>query len=224
MSNEKDSVISKIRKALAISQDGANDQECETALLMAQRLMAKHGIDMSEVENVEDGKEVVHENITDRGRTPYWKKALAKVIADNFRCYTYNRTGGGKSRIVFLGTKSDVELAKELFEFAVNVLQQSVKKFLAEQKKERGDDYSGTGLRNDYILGFVDGLREKFLEQVKELSLTPALVKDKEVVSAHESMNFRRTSGSRIQRQFDRGAYQSGHSEGRSLSKNTKLT
>jgi hypothetical protein len=224
--SERENVMTKIRKALALANDGASDHECETALLMAQRLMTKYGIDMSEVESQdtdEQGKEVVHENVTERGRTPYWKKALSNVIADNFRCYNYTRTGGGKSRIVFLGTKEDVALAKELFDFAVNVLEKSVRKYLREQRRERGDDFNSTGVRNDYIIGFIDGLRAKFKEQVEELCLTPMLVKDNEVIAEHDRMRFRRSSSSSIQRGFDSGAYSSGHREGKSLSKHSRI-
>lgn len=224
MEERKESIMAKIRKALALANDGANDQECETAMLMAQRLMAKHGVDMSEVEQEqEETKEISDEAITERGRTPYWKKSLAMVIAENFRCYSYTRTGFGKSRLFFLGVKEDVELAKELFEFAVNVLERSVRNYLRKQREERGDSYEGSGLRNDYILGFIDGLKEKFAEQVEELCLTPALVKDEELVEVYERRNFRRGRSSSVSRSFDGNAYSSGHREGKSLSKDSRL-
>jgi hypothetical protein len=224
MSEERESIMAKVRKALALASDGADDAECETALLMAQRMMAKHGIDMSEVEGgEEEKKEVVDEPITERGRTPFWKKSLAMVIGDNFRCYTYTRTGGGKSRIIFLGVKGDVELAKELFEFAVNVLEQSVRRYLRKERRERGEEYESTGLRNDFIIGFIDGLREKFSEQVKELNLMPMLVKDDALVEVYEKRSFTSGTRSRVQRGYDSSAYNSGHREGKSLSKHTRI-
>lgn len=225
MTDQRENVMEKIRRALALANDRANDAECETAMLMAQRLMTKHGIEMSEVEADEQpSREVIHENITDRGRTPYWKKALASVIADNFRCYNYTRTGGGLSRIVFLGVKGDVELAKELFEFAVNVLDRGVKKFMRDLKKERGGVLSNAnGIRNDYIIGFIDGLRKKFHDQVEELCLTPMLVKDDALVEVYNHMAFTRGRSSSVQRGYDKSAYSSGHREGSSLSKHSRL-
>jgi hypothetical protein len=225
MSEQKENVMSKIRKALALANDSANDHECETALLMAQRLMVKHGIELSEVESIaeEESKEVVEQNITDRGRTPYWKKALATVIADNFRCYNFNRVGGGKSRIVFLGVKQDVELAKELFDFAVNVLETSVKRYLKQLRKERGELDNPTGIRNDYIIGFIHGLRQKLADQVEELCLTPMLVKDDALVETYNGMRFTSGRSSSVQRGHDSSAYNSGHKEGSSLSKHSRI-
>lgn len=221
---ENDKIMTRIRKAMNLSKDNANDNESQNAMLLAQRLMAKYGIDMSEVSNSEEetSNEMIDEAITEKGRTPNWKKLLAMVVANNFRCYSYTRTGFGKSRLFFLGMKGDVALAKEMFEFAISVLQNSVRKYLKEQKSVR-DDYNPTGLRNDYISGFISGLESKFTEQVEELNLTPMLVKDDTLVDEFQSRSFRTKKSSSVKRSHDGNAYSSGHKKGKSLTKHQRI-
>lgn len=222
----KERIMSRIQKAMNLAKDESNSNEAQNAMLMAQRLMTKYDIEMSEVSSQtkkEEKKEMVDESITNRGRTPAWKASLAMVIGDNFKCYTYKNKGNGSSSIYFLGMKNDVVLAKEMFDFATIILEKTVKKYLYQEKKIRGDKFYSTGLRNDYILGFISGLRDKFAEQVEELCLTPMLAKDKELVSEFHSRGFSKGVSSSIKRSHDKNAYQSGHKEGKSLNKHTDI-
>jgi hypothetical protein len=220
MSNE--SILRRIKKALALAENNTSAEEAQTALLMAQSLMAKHSIEMSDViEEEKQLKVVVHEGITDYGRTPFWKKSLAQVIGDNFRCMAYTSSGRGKSKLIFLGLKEDTSLAKEMFEFAVNSLTYSVNRYMRERRKI--EDSVERGVRNDYILGFIAGLRDKFKEQVNKNNWGLVLVKDTLVVQEIDRMGFSVSSGSKIQRGHSSEARQSGYKAGKSLSRNNQL-
>ncbi|RKJ45999.1 DUF2786 domain-containing protein, partial [Butyricicoccus sp. 1XD8-22] len=45
-----DSIIKKIRGLLAIANDEKNDEESQTAFILAQKLMIKHNIVMGDIE------------------------------------------------------------------------------------------------------------------------------------------------------------------------------
>ena len=56
--NPNDKILDKIRNLLELAEDGNQDEESQTALLMAQKLMLKHKISQHELDAV-DRKSVV---------------------------------------------------------------------------------------------------------------------------------------------------------------------
>lgn len=115
-------IIDKVKKLLALTGSPYAD-EAEAAMLKAQELLLKHGLTISEVETAEKPtvKEVAGEEVsTGRKRSAWWEKILAGIIGDNFRCIAYYRRK--KPGFYFLGLKEDVEVAKEVFSYAVIVI------------------------------------------------------------------------------------------------------
>lgn len=49
MSEVNNAILKKVKGLLAIANDAGNDNESQSALLMAQRLMLKHGIGMKDL-------------------------------------------------------------------------------------------------------------------------------------------------------------------------------
>lgn len=87
---ERDTIISRIRKLLALGGD-ENAEEATSAVLMAQRLIAKYGIGDDELHN---GMMDTSARITGIDTEPLvtakgWRWHLAHLIADNFRCKVY---------------------------------------------------------------------------------------------------------------------------------------
>lgn len=215
----KESIIEKVRNLLNKNEaNGCTEAESQSAMLMAQKLMAKHGLDMADVDTEgEESKEVVHEGVTPIEKTIWWKKSLANVVAENFKCICYISTyrGRGGSKIVFLGLKSDVEIAKEVFNFAVDSIVYHTEKYA--RKKMRSEGYTDTrGLRNDFMKGYIRGLRDKFEEQKKQCEeLALALVIDKEVQEEAENMNFKKGRRSDVSSSGNQQAISSGYNQGK---------
>lgn len=114
----KENYIDKIKGLLDMNtENGCTESEAQAAMLMAQKLMAKHGIDMEEVSSTtEVSKEVVNEAASDSTKRNSWfEPQLAMVVGENFRCHVYL---AGGTRITFLGLKEDVEIAKAVYKFA----------------------------------------------------------------------------------------------------------
>jgi hypothetical protein len=184
--------MNKVKRALALAKDNPNDNEGQTALAMAQRLMIKHDISMSEVslESLNE-KKTKKVKATDHKRISWWERRLAGIITDNFRCYYWWNTWERKSVITFMGLEKDVELAKEVYNLAVEAVKYYSKRFIKE------NDLSGNATmtrqyKNDYIAGFLSGLKEKFNEQIKENEEWGLIIqKDQLVVDTFEKIELR---------------------------------
>lgn len=86
-----DKITAKVKHLLALAYDAPSDEEGQTALLMAQKLMVKHNLSLSDVE-LSQKKEAIGESV---GITAYrlvwWKENLATILGENFRCQVMRR-------------------------------------------------------------------------------------------------------------------------------------
>lgn len=219
MQNEK--LIEKIQKLMRKTVDnGATEAEAETSLLIAQQLMAKHGIEMVEVEEkskaTEEDEKVVHDG-TDYKRFSWWERVLASVIADNFRCYTYRNLINRQSKIVFFGQAKDVEVCKEIFSVYVSITENLAKRYVSSYPAGHRN-----AIKNTYIDGFIDGLKEKLKKQVdnnKEMALV--LVKPEAVVKAYTDLSRGFTQAKPFNYTASRNAehYHNGYSDAKGVGK-----
>lgn len=172
---------------LSLGENNSNENEAQSAILKAQKMMAKHGLSMGEVEFSENGKEngVEEINLTKFYNIKRWHWELADIIASNFRCIWYkSRPKDGKRSIKFIGLKEDLEIAKAVYFFAVESIEYFKTLDMIKFKRQNRDKKYGKGDENDYINGYLKGLKEKLAEQKakKEFALvlvTPQEVKDR---------------------------------------------
>ena len=126
-------IINKVKGLLDIAKDSNQDEETQTAFLLAQKLMVKYGIKKS---SIQDQQRPVEYGVLERCRKlSLLKQRLANVIADNFKVL-FVRTGSlragscGYLNYNFYGYSSDVELAKNIYFLAVKIIQYRTKKYL----------------------------------------------------------------------------------------------
>ncbi|QKE56545.1 hypothetical protein [Bacillus phage YungSlug] len=281
MTNVNETLINRIKKLFNMTvENGCSESEAQSAMLMAQKLMAKNGLEMSDVElkNTVDGtsKEVKEDGIFQENTVlDWWEKSLAVIIADNFKCYTYVQRGHKKSNIIFMGLKDDVEVAKLIYNFAHSQITHLAKQYRRKRRKELEEQaipkewkkwdwetaekfaldkgfpgheiaylytmynevpmrkkqltsqlkkhlnvkLDGVAVRNDFIRGFLGGLKEMFAEQVKtnEAEWGLVLVKDDAVVTAYEAMNFKRAKASTVSTNHDTDALNAGFEQGKNF-------
>lgn len=186
MDNKK--IIKKIKGLLAIAQDSKsdNDEESQAAFVLAQKLMIQNNIDRSEVENCELNAALIgEESVTVYKKLYWWEKMLAVIIGENFRVKTFmssefvNGSKQRKSKIVFYGLKSDLEIASEMFILAYDAVvfysNKHVDEMYDSKHLNRSKHITST-LKSSYIRGFLDGLNSKFNEQRAELLKEYSLV------------------------------------------------
>lgn len=87
MSNEK--LIEKIKNLIQLANDNPSDEEGQTALLLAQKLMLKNNIALAEVEQFDEPKkfETSSTIAKEANRILWWERELAYTLAHNFRCF-----------------------------------------------------------------------------------------------------------------------------------------
>lgn len=213
-------IVRKIQLLLNKTKNNPSKEEVQTALLMAQRFMAEYGITQAEVDTHQD------EFIADKKVTrsdynyenlPWYKRSLSRVIANNFRCYSYINKRNRKSRVVFLGLEQDVELAKMTFDFACGAIKYGANQFAKEIRKER---FIGSiqGVKNSYMLGWIKGLEDQYKEQVAKNNWGLILVKDALVKREYENMSFSKRRSSSISVSGDSKARNAGYRDGKIFS------
>ena len=204
-------VLEKIKKILGKTKNNSSTEEIEVAMLKAQELMAKHHLSMSDINFKEEKKEVTDTSIYESGRMAWWIKQLSMVIAKNFRCEPYI-TPGKISKLYFIGLKQDVDLSKEILNYAVNTIKYQSEAFCQRYKRP---GFNVSGIKNDWIRGFLKGLEDKFKEQVKSKGYAIILVKDALVVKAVENKRLRKGQKSKVTTGRNAEANAAGYREGK---------
>jgi hypothetical protein len=222
--SEREKIMEKVRKILAKAGNNPSAEEAETALLMAQRIMAEHGFEMTDIEAGEEPtkKEVLDESITNKGRHSWWEKQLSAIIADNFRCKMYSLLIPGGTIIKLIGLKEDVILAKELISYGKAVIAGQARDYVSGAKW-RNHRVNGAGIKNDYITGFLNGLKEKFKKQVQTEGWGLVLTKDALVIQKIKDRNLRDVPFATHQREGSQDAYRQGYQDGQRFNDNKRL-
>lgn len=209
-------LLVKIHNLFKLAEDNPNANEAKSALLMAQKLMAQNGIEQSEVHQIIKPKEILKEHITEVCRLSWWGKQLAIIIAKNFRCEIYISKTRGGGRIVFLGLKEDVQLAKMVYNFATSALIHDITIFVKQYKK-RYVVYN-VGIKNDFITGWVKGLDDQYTEQVNKNGWGLVLVKDPLVQQELNKIKLRKGQKSSATTGHNKNAYGKGFERGKQFS------
>lgn len=210
----KEEMLEKIKKLLALGDASKNnsEEEAQSAMLMAQKLMAKYDISAEEVIGNEEEISYSHETCEHKWDYAY-RIPLAQVLAKNFRCMLYLR---GKS-IVFMGHSSDAKVCKATFEFAYQFI---MRKGNALYNKRYALGEVTKGVFNSYARGFIAGLQEAFDAQCQALAIiTPQDVID-EFKNMSKGWNTKRGKGLDA---TDAGCYHEGRRDGKEFMNKKKL-
>ncbi|HEM3469281.1 DUF2786 domain-containing protein [Streptococcus suis] len=165
-------IVTKIQNLLELAYDAPNDEEGQTALLMAQKLMVKHNLSLKDVKNTHN-RENIGETVAGWAfRMQWWKEELAAILGQNFRCQTIRRRifDEGITQMIFFGYDTDAELCTKIYEGAILYLEYRIKRLFPTVEKERW-----LGYKKSYLMGFLTGLDDRFKQQsqaTEEFSLT----------------------------------------------------
>lgn len=122
-------IIDRIKKLLAMAEHaGSNEHEATIAMERAYKLMAKHNIDRSEV-NDNDEVEEVNGNSFTRKRGGPWARGVCHGIAALYFCEYYYR--GGKQRTdthSFVGTEGNVAIAQMVSNYVMDMIDGEAKR------------------------------------------------------------------------------------------------
>ncbi|WJJ55373.1 hypothetical protein QB910_000129 [Dabrowskivirus KKP3916] len=221
--DDRQKAFVKIQKLLALAGDKANEDESKSALLKAQELMLKFNIEHSEVGSTTQNKIVKHVPATDIEKNlPWWKSTLAVIIAENFRCFYYRQHFGREGKQIFIvGLEPDVDIAVDIFKFAVSSISYNSKAFIREWRKQWAswapERNNVKGVTNDWIRGFLEGLKTSFHDQVEKNNWGIVLSKDVLVEEEYKSMDLRKARAGRIGFNNDNEAFGAGFENGKNF-------
>lgn len=218
---EREDVIGKIRRLLALAERTTFQGEAEAALLQAQALLVQHDLSARDLEEVETEQRVTDTAIDASGRMASWRGWLAQVIGDNFRVQAYQtRMRHGLTRLRFLGLAGDVEVAVAVYQAAAAAAERLAEAYVS---RERATAWGPLGrgeasqIRSSFIGGFIYGLRDKFREQVDKQKWGLVLVQSEAVQEAVKALHLGTGRTSQANYHGDLEARAAGYTCGRSF-------
>ena len=212
MCSDREQIIEKIKKLLALSSKNTNENEALADALKAQKLIADY--DIEEYELGEKNQEPI-ECTSEVGQGKNWRFQLATVVANNFRCANYiisstvhnywtGRNNVKSREVVFIGYPLDAEAAKLTFEKLYEVGNRLASKAAREAKAKYG---YADGVYNSFAAGFVAGVKQELEKQCEALML----VRPQAVQAVYDSLEF---SNAKIHHPRNRYLAESRYSDG----------
>ena len=205
-----DKILDKISNLMKRAQD-KDDAEGQASILLAQKMMAKHNISVSQVQ-IYESKSEVNESRVKFGRMIWWYAELAATIASHFRCSCMKQG----SSVIFVGLGEDAEIATAVYQGAIDHIKYRRRQMTWASKDEK----------NSYIIGFMCGLDEKLEAQKAEIereSDSTALILQTpvEVTDYIRNNTTRSYKTSTVTKEIDIASYFMGLDEGKNAELNS---
>lgn len=208
MSMEK--ILNKIKNLLDLANNNPNENEAVAAALKAQELMAKYNVELEQLDEKKESREIVKEiyKASSKHEMKKWKIGLASIIAKNFRCKVYFM---GCRDVVFYGYKEDAKIALSVFTFLYETGNKFAVRYYNKCKKEGRET---RGVMNTYLVGFSKGVADVLEKQCVALMIvTPEEVNQSFEVMASGWKSIRST----IRVTDDARAMAQGNRDGRDV-------
>lgn len=220
----REDAMKKAEKLLALVNGAATPEEAAAASLALQKLLAKYGLAMSEVEGsgADDPSEEVNEYEAETiSALHLWETSLACTVSRNFRCGLYSQSWGRKQKIVFYGEGDSAKNAGRLYVALKSAAKNCWADYRVRAKacmSAHGYTWSAAAHRGEYLDGFAEGIKSAFRKQTEEdASLSIMLVKP-ESVKRYEREELHLTASHAHYAYHGRGsAYRSGERDGYSV-------
>jgi len=130
MNDERQRIIDRVRKMLAMADDNANANEAATAARMAEALMRKHQIDNADLLASRMADEGVQ--TWDYGRNTRtmvgWISYLAAGVATANDCDAIGKKRNGRTYIEFTGMAEDIAMAEAMLPYLVSEVDRLAKR------------------------------------------------------------------------------------------------
>lgn len=189
-------LLEKLRKIKALADEAQDDHECQTAMLMFQRLLTKNGLCAAQVQ-VEAQPEETPDTVdlVQVRRVDTWLKYLYCVLAKHFRCvavehHTVNAQWEKVRTLQFIGLPRDVTIAAQAFQTALAAAGRLYERHELRALEDEALAYD-TGLpapdkpnRGRYMMGFAMGLHAAYRRQEAESTFAITLTTPADVLAA----------------------------------------
>ena len=224
MAENMEKILNRIAKLMQMA-DGGTKHEAEVAAKMAQSLLIRHNLSMSDVNNnIDETERAIMDELFNMRDT--WKKvegnwisSLYHVVAINNLCKIIVHGGGKWKNITVIGSKANVSM--------VNFTCMQLIPRLREAEKQEWSWYNGYDKRNVFIRGFFQGAVAGISKQLSE-ALQDLQAEDKNVeglvlyndkaVTEYRDQKWPNLGKSRGSRSSSWDGYKSGKNVGSNMS------
>lgn len=220
-----ESTLTKIENLLKLANhERTSKEEAQAAMLAAQRLAARHQVDLAQLNiRPEVEEEVITEGVKFMKNASFWRYQVVKVIGENFRCKAYrqlmrDRQGSKAELLSLAGLKSDVAIASKIAVFAIEFAEKGVVVYA----KGGLFNISGTHkeareIRDSWLAGYIHGLSEVFAKQVQENKETALMVVVPQKVEDYFQDLGTRKLNMNVPKVSVLGAFNTGYKEGKNF-------
>ncbi len=179
---DRDAILRKLKK-LRAKAEGAeaigSELEAQAFAEMVQKLLTEYKVEEAEISNLEESEadpivrvrpNYLKHKIKVRQRPIEWLERLGGVVAWGHYCRLL--IVPSSSMIVFVGRKTDAEVAAEVYCKFVNVAEALADKEYVDyffKCKREGDERRARGFRQSFLRGFCSRLDEKYYEHMDAL-------------------------------------------------------
>lgn len=195
-------MITKIKNLFDLAHNNSNENEAMAAALKAQELMAKYDIQLEQINDADQSREITTEIYRQTGKHEMktWKYGLAAIIAKNFKCKTFSYG----SDVAFYGYKEDAKIALQVFTYLYDIGNKLAVKYYNECKKK---GLPTKGAMNTYLIGFRDGVKSVLEKQCTALMIVvpEEVSKNYDIMMADARKITRRLHHSKDTRAYDAG-------------------
>lgn len=219
MCNDIENIKTKIQKLLALASS-PNEHEAQRAMEMANALLLKYNLDMSELPEAKDDREIVEETFELGTSAFQWKIQLAVAIARHNFCEVL--LGYRNRRLYFIGRRCNVDATRDIYTW---VTMQLLSICREERKRVNPVEWDGRpmdGLRwqTSFCMGAVVRINHRLIEQRRTqeretTGCTAMVLCNKQAIDAFLSENYPRlTKKSNNAARMDAAAYNAGKAAG----------
>ena len=156
MSQEK--IIARMKKLLAMSEDGANEHEAMLATKRLHSLLAKHNISMSELSTEENP--VGEGGFESRSRP--WRRLVAAKIAELYFCSFYYQQSARSNCVhyMFIGSEANRAFAIHISNLIFKAIEYDAR---VESKRMYGKE------EGSFVNSFWTGAKQRIIERCDDL-------------------------------------------------------
>ena len=204
---DMNSIANKIQNLLNKTvENGASEAEAKSALLMAQKMMAKYNIELEQLTGSKDFQCSLEET---KVKPNPRNNALGNIIANSFA--VKGIIYGGKW--AFFGREANAKAAASALAFVHKTLEAGIRRVCREHGLE-SSQRGAAQYYNAYSLGFINGLKEAMAAQTTALCVVVPEDVNNKFNERFPKLNTYRGKG--MQYHHDRDAYAQGQRDGRS--------
>jgi hypothetical protein len=205
MDAKKEAIIAKIMKLMELGNEekNSNPHERESATKMAAKLMADYAIDFIDLKNnkIKDTEPFITIKVDGSSEQKVdYEASLAFAIAKAFDCKMINEIGFDRAwRIIFIGSKHDLDIAVYFFKFLRRTLYAMSSKNVTKESLKEANPYLGRRItekyienaRRNYCFGLVQTISQRLDDlYIKKEEFIPSDCKDLVLVRKDDLAKF----------------------------------